>query len=983
MAGLFTIKSGADLLREAITLGNDGKYAEALKTYKKAFEKGEPEAAENIGRYYERGRGVAQDLGEALYWYETGADAGDIECMKKTADFYYRGIATERDLDTANYWARQVPEGRRDANVMSIIWDYDKRENHAEALRLAGKANTAAEHYQLGRRFYDIKDKLYDPELGYQQLKIASDSNHALAMYFLSETLLDPKETHRDPKEAYRLKEKLAETGNVPCMQQLYRHYRVSTDQAGLEKAFRWLDAAYRNGVKEYSYDLGQCYRQGIGCPKDAAKAFAYYTEAASQNNTKAYHPLALCCANGEGTNRDPAVADRWFRKALDADASLRNEYLQLVETNALQPAEWNYVYTQYHYKAQENDLHSILKCAELLRTGMTNRGDIQTEADHYIHACGLLYQRFQDPQQVEDLLMNCFDRMNAMGMADTVRRYAQTAEYDWLAIAALNSLQKNGNAETDDLKLLYAVYHYGKCSRFKTLQWLKKHPQEELEQLAFQAVLAAAENGDPASAFESGQRYFFALGTSADPQQGQRWMTKASEAGWPHAEEALQAMRMSEEEKVQAIMDMKKLESAGIPAGLYTAAGMFIQGNGGVYSEEKYISLMEKAANGGIVKAMAEAAGYWQQRPGFYADAAKVYQYGSMAYEHGMPSGYTLIGRVLENSYNPDVKPRAWIYYADAAKKAEPEAAQRCQNLINQQDSVYEKGWGRHMRNDDQGAYRILFPLAMVGNSRAQDVCYTILENGWKDHVTNAETYRIYTAVYQRKPSAKTALELTRICFKELNYEEALKWGEIAANGRERKVYPLLVRIGLNLGDQSIADRYAPSAAEDGDGLSQYIYAMNLFNLAQRYTWEKKLEILEKAGWNASQAAYTHGIEAARELSSAISSQSSELSELVYGAKLAEFYQERDEAERYEQEKIQFWQSLAAETALINEALNSPFDVTDGYGNSGTLDANSNIATINGTNIRVNADDVARAKQRRLAELRKKRMEDAMKDLF
>ena len=151
-------------------------------------------------------------------------------------------------------------------------------------------------------------------------------------------------------------------------------------------------------------------------------------------------------------------MADRWFRKALDADASLRNEYLQLVETNALQPAEWNYVYTQYHYKAQENDLHSILKCAELLRTGMTNRDDIQTEADHYIHACGLLYQRFQDPQQVEDLLMNCFDRMNALGMADTVRRYAQTAEYDWLAIAALNSLQKNGNAETDNL---YDAYYY------------------------------------------------------------------------------------------------------------------------------------------------------------------------------------------------------------------------------------------------------------------------------------------------------------------------------------------------------------------------------------------------------------------------------------------------------------------------------------------------------------------------------------------
>ncbi len=983
MAGLFTIKSGADLLREALTLSNDGKYAEALKTYKKAFEKGEPDAAENIGRFYERGRGVGQDYNEALYWYETGADAGNVTCMKKTAEFYYRGVATEHDLDTAHYWAMQVPEGQRDAAVMGIIWDYDKRENHAEALRLASKAISAAEHYQLGRRFYDIKDKLYDPELGYQQLKLASDSNHELAMYFLSEALLDRKETHYDPEEAYRLKEKLAEAGNVPCMKQLYQHYQSAADPESQKKAFRWLEAAYQNGVKEYSFDLGWYLQQGTGCSKDTKRAFACYSEAASLNIAKAYRPLAMCYAKGEGTGQDAATAERWFRRALDADAALRNEYLQRVEAAELQPSDWNYVYKQYQYRAQEDDLSSILKCAELLRAGMADCGDIVTEADHYVHASRVLYQKNQDASSAEKLLTDCFGRMLSMGMADTVRQYALTAESDWLAIAALNCLVRGNCAEIDDLRLLYAVYHHGKCSHFTSVPWTNAHTEEERERLAFQMILKAAEKGDAASAFETGQRYFFAHGTAADLQQAQHWLTIAQEAGYPHAEEALQAMRMSSEEKAQAMDEMRKLSSADIAAGLYTAASMFLQGNGGVYSEDQYISLMEKAAKKGSVKAMLEAARYWQQRPYYYADAAKVYQYGTMAYEHGSPSGYTLIGRVMENSLNPDVKPRAWMYYTDAAKQAEPEAANRCQNLKNRQESVYEKGWGLHMRNDDQGAYRVLFPLAMVGNSKAQDVCYTILENGWKKHVSNAETYRIYTAVYQRKPAAKTALELCRICFSELNYEEALKWGEIAANGREKEVYPLLVRIGLNLGDQSIADKYVPTAAENGDPLSMYIHAINLFNLAQRYTWEKKLEILEKAGRFASQAAYRHNFAPARELSGVISEQSAELSELVYSAKLAEFYRERDEAEQYEQEKIAFWQSLAAETALINEALNSPFDVTDGYGNSGTLDANSNIATINGTNIRVNADDVARAKQRRLAELRKKRMEDAMKDLF
>lgn len=766
-------------------------------------------------------------------------------------------------------------------------------------------------------------------------------------------------------------------------MKQLYEYYCRSADPADQKKAFRWLETAYQNGVKEYAFDLGWYLQQGTGCSKDTERAFACYSEAASLNNAKAYKPLALCYANGEGTGQDAAAAERWFRRALDADAALRNEYLQRVEATELQPSDWNYVYTQYQHKAREDDLSSILKCAELLRAGKADCGDIVTEADHYVHACRILRQKNQDAHSAEELLRDCFGRMISLGMADTVRQYALRAEADWLAIAALNCLVRGNCAEIDDLKLLYAVYHYGKCSRFTAVPWTNTHTEEEREQLAFQTIKKAAEKGDAISAFETGQRYAFAHGTVADLQQAQHWLTIAHDAGYPHAEEALQAMRMSSEDKAQAMENIKKLSEAATAAGLYAAARMFIQGNGGVYSEDQYIRLMEKAAKKGSVNAMLEAAGYWQQRPYYYADASRVYQYGTMAYEQGSPYGYTLIGRVLENSLNPDVKPRAWMYYADAAKQAEPEAANRCRNLRNQQDSVYEKGWNLHMWKKDPEAYRVLFPLAILDNSKAQDVCYTILENGWKDHVSNAETYRVYTAVYQRKPAAKTALELCRICFKELNYEEALKWGELAANGREKEVYPLLVRIGLNLGDQAIADKYVPAAAENGDPLSMYIHALNLFNLAQRYSWEKKLEILEKAGRYASQAAYRHDFAPARELSSAIYEQSGELSELVYGAKLEEFYRERDEAEQYEREKIAFWQSLAAETALINEALNSPFDVTDGYGNSGTLDVNSNIATINGTDIRVSSDDVARAKQRRLAELRKKRMEDAMKDLF
>ena len=65
--------------------GNNGKdrdYSEALKWYRKAAEQGISSAQYNLGRMYEKGRGVLKDKNEALKWYKQAAEKGNADAQK-------------------------------------------------------------------------------------------------------------------------------------------------------------------------------------------------------------------------------------------------------------------------------------------------------------------------------------------------------------------------------------------------------------------------------------------------------------------------------------------------------------------------------------------------------------------------------------------------------------------------------------------------------------------------------------------------------------------------------------------------------------------------------------------------------------------------------------------------------------------------------------------------------------------------------------
>ena len=77
-------------------------------------------------------------------------------------------------------------------------------------------------------------------------------------------------------------------------------------------------------------YNLGVCYANGEGVPKDDGIAVSWYRKAAVQGNAMAEYNLGVCYANGKGVPKDDVLAYMWYNLAAvqDSDAAKNRENL-------------------------------------------------------------------------------------------------------------------------------------------------------------------------------------------------------------------------------------------------------------------------------------------------------------------------------------------------------------------------------------------------------------------------------------------------------------------------------------------------------------------------------------------------------------------------------------------------------------------------------------------------------------------------------
>lgn len=121
-----------------------------------------------------------------------------------------------------------------------------------------------------------------------------------------------------------------AEQGNAEAQYDLGTCYKyglgVNKDE---QKTFFWIEKAAKQNYVYAQYALGICYFIGCGITEDETKAIYWIEKAAKQNLAKAQHSLGWCYAGGHGVTRDYKKAEFWFRKAADKGFSAAKEDLE------------------------------------------------------------------------------------------------------------------------------------------------------------------------------------------------------------------------------------------------------------------------------------------------------------------------------------------------------------------------------------------------------------------------------------------------------------------------------------------------------------------------------------------------------------------------------------------------------------------------------------------------------------------------------
>jgi TPR repeat protein len=103
----------------------------------------------------------------------------------------------------------------------------------------------------------------------------------------------------------------------MPCLA-VFAEAAVDFKEGRYEAALETLAPLARNGDPSAQYLMGRMHHDGLGVPKDQAKAREFFEAAAGHGNAAAQCALGTIYYRGEGVSKDVAKSAAWFQRAAD-----------------------------------------------------------------------------------------------------------------------------------------------------------------------------------------------------------------------------------------------------------------------------------------------------------------------------------------------------------------------------------------------------------------------------------------------------------------------------------------------------------------------------------------------------------------------------------------------------------------------------------------------------------------------------------------
>ena len=327
--------------------GNGGvarDYAEAMRCFRLAVERGSARAALEIGRMYGLGLGVSKDEAEEVRWYREAADRGNAIAQFSLGMMYANGKGglAKDDKEAVHWFRKAADQGNATAqNSLGIMYrdgrgvDRDDREAVRWYRKAADQGDAFAQNnlgvaYELGEGGLP---KSSDEAIAWY--KKAAAQNDATAM----ENLKRLSEKVGAEERAHKKTEIEGRDNKEGVTAQLALGYSYLNGSGGVTKnyaeAMRNFRLAAEAGSVPAVYEIGTMYANGLGVNKDDSEAVRWFRKAADQGNADAQNYLGFMYEHGRGVlAKDDAEAARWYRKAADQGNAYAQNNLGIMYEN-------------------------------------------------------------------------------------------------------------------------------------------------------------------------------------------------------------------------------------------------------------------------------------------------------------------------------------------------------------------------------------------------------------------------------------------------------------------------------------------------------------------------------------------------------------------------------------------------------------------------------------------------------------------------
>lgn len=328
---------------------NRGNYAEAVKWYRKAANKGDNKARNDLGNCYYGGKGVEKDELEAVRWFWDAAVQGDAEAQNSLGDCYYYGKGVEvNETEAAEWYQKAGIQGSikaQDRLGDCYYWGRGVKQDYEEAVKWYQKAGA---YNKLGKCCYKLGDCYYSGrgiEQNYERAakwyqKAAycgyADAHRKFCKfccelgdcYYYGSNIVE-----KDESKAIMWYQKAAERGYAEAQNKLGDcYYQGNGVEQNYMEAVKWYKKAAEQGYAPSKTHLGDCYYWGKGIEKNETKAMKWYKKAANQGYACAQSILGDCYYWGNGVKRNYEKAAKWYQKAADQGDKYAQERLQRIE---------------------------------------------------------------------------------------------------------------------------------------------------------------------------------------------------------------------------------------------------------------------------------------------------------------------------------------------------------------------------------------------------------------------------------------------------------------------------------------------------------------------------------------------------------------------------------------------------------------------------------------------------------------------------